>query len=48
MIQNKITESEMIDAINRSGYLIEQRIERSLLSNSYVVQTSDAYLDTET
>jgi hypothetical protein len=48
MGQNEITNPEMIAAIQNSGYLIEQRVEWHLLLEGYSVQTSDAYLDSET
>jgi len=48
MSADKISLQEMAEAINKSGYLIEQRIEYLLLQNGYDVQTSDAYFDEET
>jgi hypothetical protein len=43
-----ISHSEMVDAINRSGYLIEQRVEDILSDYDYYVLTNPAYEDTIT
>lgn len=40
-----ISLEEMKDAIQKSGYLIEQRVEIVLLNNGYYVQANPAYKD---
>jgi hypothetical protein len=48
MSLEKITKEQMAEAINNSGYLIEQRVEDILVKKGYSVETNDAYLDPET
>ena len=38
---------DMIEAISRSGYLIEQRVEEVLVGKGYAVETNVAYLDND-
>ncbi len=42
---HKISSSEARNAIVRSGYLIESRLDRLLVDRGYYVQANDAYLD---
>jgi hypothetical protein len=44
----KITEPEMIGAIERSGYPIEQRVAKVVREHGYLVQASPAYTDPDT
>lgn len=48
MAGKKITQPEMIEAISRSGYPIEQRVAKEMRENGYLVETSQAYTDPET
>jgi len=48
MTTDKITKDQMIEAIQNSGYLIEQRVEDVLAKRGYAVETNDAYFDPET
>ena len=43
-----ISRSEMGEAIARSGYPLEQRVEQQLSRRSYFVEPSDAFLDPDT
>jgi hypothetical protein len=40
-----ITIEEMKDALKRSGYLIEQRVEKIFAEYGYYVQTNPAFCD---
>jgi len=44
----RITKPEMIAAINKSGYLLEQRVADMLAEHGYYVETNPAYPDPET
>jgi hypothetical protein len=44
----KINKGEMADAILRSGYLLEQRVEDALRSRGYFVSANDSYVDPDT
>lgn len=44
----KITPDQMREAINRSGYLIEQRSKTALEEHGYYVETNRSYADPET
>jgi len=46
--RSTITRGEMTDAILRSGYLLEQRVERVFADRDYYVTANDSYLDPET
>ncbi len=43
-----ISALQMKDAIQRSGYLLEQRVERRLAGHGYLVQANPAYPDPDT
>jgi hypothetical protein len=45
---SKISKKEMTEAIKRSGYLLEQRIEPVLTEAGFYVQMNEGYLDPET
>ena len=45
---NSITTKQMKDAIQKSGYLLEQRVEPILSEEGYIVQTNPAFPDPET
>lgn len=44
----KITQPEILEAISRSGYPIEQRVAKQIRDHGYLVQTNPAYTDPET
>jgi hypothetical protein len=44
----KITQPEIVEAIARSGYPIEQRVAKTIREHGYLVQTNPAYTDPET
>jgi hypothetical protein len=44
----KIGQAEMLEAIARSGYPIEQRVAQAIREHGYSVQTNPAYTDPET
>ena len=44
----KITQPEIVEAISRSGYPIEQRVAKQMRDHGYLIQTSPAYTDPET
>jgi len=47
-LSTAITPKEMKDAIERSGYLLEQRLESILIEEGYFVQMNPAFPDSET
>jgi hypothetical protein len=47
-ILNTISTKQMKDVIQKSGYLLEQRVESILTKEGYFVQTNPAFLDPET
>lgn len=47
-ILNSISTEQMKDAIQRSGYLLEQRVESVLCEGGYYVETNPAFPDPET
>jgi hypothetical protein len=47
-ITNLISTKQMKDAIQRSGYLLEQRVETVLANEGYFVQTNPAFQDSDT
>jgi hypothetical protein len=46
--KERITRPEMVEAIQKSGYLIEQRVAGVLAKHGYYVETNPAYPDPET
>ena len=46
--KDRIARQEMVDALRRSGYLLEQRVRSILGERGYYVQTNSAYPDPET
>jgi len=45
---DKISSEEIKDALTRSGYLLESRLEKVLRENGFYVEANSAYLDSET
>lgn len=45
MIQNKITEEEMLASLERSGYLLESEITKHLVNNGFFVESNLTSLD---
>ena len=45
---DKISSEEIKDALTRSGYLLESRLEKALRENGFYVEANSAYLDSET
>ena len=45
---DKISSEEIKDALVRSGYLLESRLEKVLRENGFYVEANSAYLDSET
>jgi len=48
MAAAQVSKRQMKEAIQRSGYLLEQRVERILTEMGYFVQTNSVFPDTET
>jgi hypothetical protein len=48
IVAKKISAKEMKDAIQRSGYLIEQRVEQIIMKDGYYVETNPAFPDIDT
>ena len=48
MDENKISRNEIVNAIEGSGYLIEQRVEPIITEHGYYVETNDIYVDSDT
>jgi len=45
---DRISSEEIKDALTRSGYLLESRLEKVLQENGFYVEANSAYLDSET
>jgi hypothetical protein len=48
MLVKKISAKEMKDAIQASGYLVEQRVEQIIMKEGYYVETNPAFPDPDT
>src|SRR5688572_1229761 len=47
-MNDKISTEQVEDALHRSGYLLENRLEKVLHEHGFYVESNSAYLDTET
>jgi len=45
---DKISSEEVKDALTRSGYLLESRLEKVLRENGFYVEANSAYFDSDT